>query len=205
MLDNRKNGYVLRGEEKRKQIIESAKAVFLENGYRNATVTLFAKHAGVGYGTVYDHFSKGKDEILLYIMEDIMGDFYKVASVVYTPESKSEAFRFTLKNTTDYLELATIHKNWLALFYEAIGHSIDVRHQWEEITEKFIERISQNVEIVKQKGLIRNVDFDTRVVAGLLYYPGENYLWKIALGKTSKDYRDIARDITEVYTHGLFK
>lgn len=198
-------GYVLRGNRTREKIIEAAKCVFLEKGYKDATVTGMAEHAGVGYGTVYSHFSTGKDGVLLHIVEAIMGDFYQVASANYTPNTREEALQFTLKNTTDFLELAIIHQKWLALFYEAIGFSPIIRTQWEEITEKFIDRISLNVEIVKQKGLIRNGDYDPRVIAGSLYYPGEKYLWKLAFGQTSKDYKAIARDIAEVYTYGLFK
>lgn len=134
-----------------------------------------------------------------------MRDFYVIASVAYTPNSKDEAFQFTYHNIIKFLEQAILHKVWLALFYEAIGHSIAVRQQWERISQRFIERISLNVETVKQKGLARNEAYNTQVVAGCLYYPGEQYLWKIVLGQTSEDIKKIAWDIAEVYTNGLFK
>jgi AcrR family transcriptional regulator len=205
MTTEKKNGYVLRYERTRKKILDAAREIFRENGYKETTVTLIAERAGVGYGTVYSHFSLGKDGLLLHIMEDIMGEFYEIASVAYTPNSKEEAYEFTLNNITTFLKLATVHQQLLALFYEAFGHSEIIRTRWEEITERFIERISKNVEIVKSKGLSRNPNYDARVVAGSLYYPGEKFLWKIALGKTEKDYQEIGKNIAEVYTYGLFK
>ncbi|MBZ5201532.1 TetR/AcrR family transcriptional regulator [Planomicrobium chinense] len=201
----KKNGYVLRGERTREKILNAAKKVFSEKGYKEATVALIAERAGVGYGTVYAHFGSGKDEVLLDIMEDIMGEFYLVASVAYTPNSKEEAYHFTSGNITQFLELAQVHREWLALFYEAFGQSERILAKWEEISDRFIDRISENVEIVKAKGLSRNPDYDARIVAGTLYYPGEKFLWKIALGKTTAHPKEIARNIAEVYTNGLFK
>ena len=177
----------------------------MEKGFKEATVTLIAEEAGLGYGTVYSHFPTGKDQVLLTIMEEVMHHFYKIAEMEYTPNSKEEAFQFTLNNTTNFLKLAVEHQKLLALFYEAIGLSSLIRLKWEEITESFIDRIAKNVLIVKEKGLIRNPNFDPRVIAGSLYYPGEQYLWKIALNKTNKSYEDISRDIAEIYTYGLYK
>ncbi|MTD30721.1 TetR/AcrR family transcriptional regulator [Planomicrobium sp. YIM 101495] len=205
MATEKKNGYVLRGERSRKKILDGAKEVFLEKGFKEATVTLIAERANTGYGTVYSHFPAGKEEVLLNIMEDIMGDFYGVASVTYTPKNKEEAFAFTYQNVVNFLHLATVHQQWLALFYEAFGQSDLLRTRWEEITERFIVRISKNVDIVREMGLIRNPDYDSRVVAGALYYPGQHYLWEIALGRVTKDYKEIASDIAEVYTYGLFQ
>lgn len=201
----KKSGYAIRAERTRKKILDASREVFLEKSYRYTTITLIADKAGVGYGTVYSHFNNGKDEVLMNIMEDIMEDFYQVASGDYTPNTKEEALQFTTKNITDFLELAITHKEWLALFYKAFGHSEIILNRWEEITERFIERISKNVELVKERGDSRNPNYDSRIVAGSLYYPGEKFLWKIALGKTTQDHKEIARNIAEVYNYGLYK
>lgn len=205
MAVEKKNGYEIRAERTRKKILDASREVFLEKSYRDTTITLIAEKAGVGYGTVYSHFKNGKDEVLMNIMEDIMEDFYQVASGEYTPNTKEEALQFTTKNITDFLELAIIHKEWLALFYKAFGHSEIILNRWEEITERFIERISKNVELVKERGDSRNPNYDSRIVAGSLYYPGEKFLWKIALGKTTQDHTEIARNIAEIYNYGLYK
>lgn len=205
MKEEKKNGYVIRAERTRKKILDAAREVFKENGFRNTTITLIAEKAEVGYGTVYSHFNNGKDEVLMNIMEDIMDDFYQVASVAYTPSTKEDALEFTKKNISGFLELAIIHKEWLALFYKAFGHSEIVLNRWEEITERFIERISKNVDLVKERGLSRNPNYNSRIVAGSLYYPGEKFLWKIVLGNTTQDHTEIARNIAEIYNFGLYK
>lgn len=204
-MNRRYDRQFIRSEITKGKILDAAKLVFLEKGFKDATVTLIAEEAGLGYGTVYSHFTTGKDQVLLAIMEEVMQYFYQIAESEYTPTCKEEALQFTLKNTTNYLKLAVEYQKLLALFYEAIGLSPLIRAKWEEITESFIERITKNVLIVKEMGLIRNPQFDPRVVAGSLYYPGEQYLWKIALNKTNENYEEIASTIAEIYTYGLYK
>src|SRR5699024_1053189 len=155
-------------------------------------------------GTVYLYFPSGKDEVLLSIMGDIMGEFYKIAELEYTPTNKYEAYEFTLNNTIYFLKLAVEHRDLLAIIHEAIGYSSLIRVKWDEIIERFIIRVSQNVQIVKKKGLIHNEDCNPRVIAGSLIYPGEKFLWKIALNTTDIHYEDIAKDIAGLYTFGLF-
>lgn len=199
------NGYTLRSERTRKKILNAARVVFSERGYKETTAALLADRAKIAYGTVYAHFPGGKEEVLLEIMEDIMSEFYGIATAEYTPNSKEEAFTFTLANTVNFLQLAAVHQEWLALFHEAFGHSEMVRIRWDDITERFIDRIAKNVDIVKAKGLCRNPHYDSRVVAGSLYYPAEKYVWKIAHGRSGKSFEEIAKNIAEVYTYGLYK
>ena len=40
------------------------------------------EQADIGYGTVYGHF-KGKDDLLIVLMEDIMDKFFEVASIPF--------------------------------------------------------------------------------------------------------------------------
>ncbi|MCW1927395.1 TetR/AcrR family transcriptional regulator [Bhargavaea beijingensis] len=201
----KKNGYVLRQERTREKILEGAQSVFLEMGFKDATVTQIAKQAGVGYGSVYVHFPSGKEDVFLTIMETVMTEFYSVAEISYTPRTVEEAIRFTTGNIQNYLELAIKYKTWVAIFYEAIGQSIAVRKKWEQISDKFIGRISKNVDKVKELGLAQNPEYDSKIIAGTLYYPGEHFLWEIALGHETKDYRSIAENIAQLYNYGLYK
>lgn len=205
MTFKRKNKQDLRNEVTRAKIITAAKIIFLEEGFKHATVNLIAKEAKIGYGTVYSHFPSGKDEVLFNIIEEIMHYFYEIAEAVYTPKNKDEAYKFTLKNTTDFLNLAVIHRDILAVFYEAIGMSNLIRSKWESIIDEFINRVAKNIIVVKEKGLIKNTNYNPHIVAGSLIYPGEKFLWKIAQRKIEVDYKKIAEDVAGIYTYGLFK
>lgn len=205
LIGEQKDRRLARAERSRKKILESAQVLFMEFGFKETTIKMISTKAGVGYGTVYSHFPEGRDDIFLTIMEDIMEGFYNIADTEYTVNSKKEGFIFTQKNVESFLELATTHKKMLKVFYEAIGLSQNVRRKWEDIVDKFIKRIAQNVEQAIKKGLARNAEYHHEVVAGVLFYAAENYLWDIALNKAKTDYQTIARNLSEMYTYGLFK
>lgn len=199
------NGHALRHQRTKSKIMTAAKFIFLEKGYQEATVTLIATEANVGYGTVYAHFPAGKEQLLLSIMDEILEQFYAIAERTYVPKTKEEAYRFTFTNVKDFLELGITYKHWMKIFYHAIGTNHMARKKWEAYSEKFIQRISRNVEQVREMGLINNTDYVTYVVAGMLYYSGEKFLWKIAKNERNDDYIKIAHTITEMYTNGLYK
>lgn len=189
----------------KEKIIEAAKEIFLDKGFKESTIALIAEKAGLGYGTVYSHFPSGKDEILLHMMEDVMEQFYQVASRDYSPNSKAEGYASTLKNTTDFLYLATAHKDFLIVIHEAIGMSPSVQKKWDDIVNKLIKRVANNILKVKEKGLLRNNDTDPTITAGSLIYPAEKFLWQISLNRMDKDHETIAKNIVDLYINGLFK
>lgn len=192
-------------ERTKRKILDAAKIVFLANGFKDATVTLIAKKADIGYGTVYSHFPSGKDEVLLHIMEEVMNDFYTITTREYSPNSKEEGYKTTLKNAIDFLSLAIKYRKQLVIFHEAIGLSSLIRTEWEGIVERLIDRVAKNVMTVNEKGLIRDENYDPTIVAGSLIYPAEKFLWKLALEKTDKNYNDIAENLVGIYINGLFK
>ncbi|MEV6559062.1 TetR/AcrR family transcriptional regulator [Nocardia sp. NPDC051756] len=55
-------------ERRRRQIIESAYAVFVERGYEATAISDVAAHAGIGQGTVYRYFAS-KREILDHVVD----------------------------------------------------------------------------------------------------------------------------------------
>lgn len=201
----KKNGYELRQERTREKILVGGQKIFLEKGFKEATVSQIAKEAGVGYGSVYVHFPNGKEDVFLTILDAVMDEFYAVATVTYTPKTVEEAIRFTTNNVQNFLELAIKHKELLAVFYEAIGQSDAVAAKWKEISDRFIDRISKNVDEVKAIGMAQTLDYDSKVVASTLYFPGERYLWEIALGRETEDYRRVAENIAQIYNYGLYK
>ncbi|WP_431030409.1 TetR/AcrR family transcriptional regulator [Lysinibacillus sp. LZ02] len=186
-------------------ILAAAKRVFLEKGYKDTTIKLIAESAGLGYGTIYSHFKLGKEEVFATLIEEVMTPFYEIAQLTYTPRNKEQAYNFTYNNTYKYLTLAIQNKEIFKLIHEAKGMSELVNQKWEDITDKFIERISVNVEIVRSLGMIRNEHYHSEIVASFLYYLGERYLWELILDKTAIPIHEITRDIVTMYTHGLFK
>lgn len=61
-----------RSDRKRRQILDGAKALFLEHGFDTTSMDAVAGHAGVSKATLYVHFHD-KDALLLALVEDECG------------------------------------------------------------------------------------------------------------------------------------
>ncbi len=62
---------------KKKQIVDAALKVFASQGYNNSKISDIAKEANMATGTIYIYFAK-KDDIIIFLFEDIMGQFNKI-------------------------------------------------------------------------------------------------------------------------------
>ncbi|GEL76496.1 TetR/AcrR family transcriptional regulator [Tenuibacillus multivorans] len=194
-----------RAIQSREKIINAAKQLFIEHGYRKTTVSMISMQAGVGYGTAYNHFPNGKDDIFLAVIEEVMDEFYEIANNEYTVSSKEEAYQFIYRNVESLFSLANKHQEILKVFHETIWLSSSIHEKWEDISQRFIIRVGRNVEYAVEKGLARNPDYDPDIVGSVLFYTVENNLWNMILGKTQKEPDMIIKNIAEVYTNGLYK
>jgi AcrR family transcriptional regulator len=75
------SGRAARARETRRTILESAKALLIENGYAGTTVPLIAERAGVAVETVYKHFGNKRALTREVLDVAIAGDDEPVAMV----------------------------------------------------------------------------------------------------------------------------
>lgn len=196
------DGRHLRSHHTRQKLLEAARQIFLEEGFHKATISHIIKRANTGYGTAYVHF-KGKDELLIVLMEDVMAAFYAIAELPFFPASRKEAERLILHQTKTFLTMAEAERSMLRLFAEAIGTSPDARQKWEEIRERFVRRISQDIVYSQQNGLARP-EVNPELVARGWFYSHEMYLWDIVHCRHHADLEEIARTLAAIYTGGLY-
>ncbi len=58
-------------DERRKELIDAARELFLEQGYEQTTMNNIAQRAGVAQGTFYIYFSS-KQDVLMAIMQELL-------------------------------------------------------------------------------------------------------------------------------------
>lgn len=192
-----------RSIETRKKLLKSARDVFLENGFHKTTISQIIKHAETGYGTAYVYF-KNKDELLIVLMEDVMNRFYQIAERSFFPKTKKEAHGMIQNQVRAFLQLAKEEKNMLQVMKEAIGASIDVRNKWNEIRERFVSHIMQDIAYSQENGLARN-ELNKEIVARGWFSMNEMFLWEIVRNEKKIDVEEIVYTLTEMYTAGLYK
>jgi len=82
-------------EDKRLAVMEAALDLFVERGFHGAPISLIAKRAGVGAGTIYRYF-ENKEELIHRIYDELHARFHQRFSAQFDPE-------VTLRERFDFL------------------------------------------------------------------------------------------------------
>ncbi|QTD39447.1 TetR/AcrR family transcriptional regulator [Sporosarcina sp. Te-1] len=204
MAHNDKNidGRNMRSILTRQKLLDASLELFYEIGFEKTTITQIIKRAKTGYGTAYVHF-KGKDDILIMLMETVMREFLEMADTPFHPSSKEEAKHLVLNQVTAFLKMAESNKKIMKVFSEAIGLSPIVNEKWDEIRETNIYYITRDITFSQKNGLARN-DLKAELVARFWFFANENYQWEIVHGKNKESLEEISNTLTTMYIDGLY-
>lgn len=186
----------------RQKLLDSAKEVFLEEGFQKATISQMIKKAKIGYGTAYVYF-EGKEDLLIVLMENVMEQFYEIAETSFFPKSKDEAEHIIKNQALSFLRMAEAERKLMQVFEQAIGVSSSISNKWKIIREKFIYRISEDIAYAQQNGLAR-AELNHELVARGWFFTNEMYLWEIVRDDHQSSVEEVAETITSVYVAGLY-
>lgn len=192
-----------RSLETKKKLLHSGYTIFINNGFQKTTITQIIKHAETGYGTAYVYF-KNKDDLLISLMEDVMNRFYNIAERSFSPQTKEEARIMIQNQVRAFLQLANEERAILQVVEEAIGLSREIRQKWDEIRERFITSIKQDITYSQESGLAPP-NLNKEIVARGWFSMNESFLWTITQNDKKINLEEIVYTLTEMYTTGLYK
>ncbi|EPC8417636.1 TetR/AcrR family transcriptional regulator [Bacillus wiedmannii] len=192
-----------RSLETKKKLLHAGYTIFIHNGFQKTTITQIIKHAETGYGTAYVYF-KNKDDLLIVLMEDVMNQFYDIAERSFSPQTKEEAHKMIQNQVRAFLQLAEKERAILQVVQEAIGLSKEIRQKWEEIRERFIKNIMQDITYSQESGLA-HTELNEEIVARAWFAMNEMFLWTIVKNDKELELGEIVHTLTEMYTTGLYK
>ncbi|MFU2029002.1 TetR/AcrR family transcriptional regulator [Bacillus wiedmannii] len=192
-----------RSIETKKKLLHAGYTIFIQNGFQKTTITQIIKHAETGYGTAYVYF-KNKDDLLIVLMEDVMNQFYDIAERSFSPQTKEEAHKMIQNQVRAFLQLAEKERAILQVVQEAIGLSKEIRQKWEEIRERFINSIAQDI-TYSQEGGLAQPQLNKEIVARAWFAMNEMFLWTIVKNDKKLELEVIVHTLTEMYTTGLYK
>jgi AcrR family transcriptional regulator len=199
---NIEDGRHLRSLKTRSKIIRAAHVVFLRDGFQKTTIKSIMEQADIGYGTVYGHF-KGKDDLLIVLMEDIMDKFFEVASIPFFPSTRAEAKEIILNQVLSFLKIADTEREIMKVFSEGMGLSPKVNEKWEEIRLKFIQSITKDITYSQVKGLART-DLKAELAARSWFFSNEMYQWEIVFNQGIYSLDEIAWTLTTMYVDAIY-
>ncbi|PFL24534.1 TetR family transcriptional regulator [Bacillus cereus] len=192
-----------RSLETKKKLLHSGYTIFIKNGFQKTTITQIIKHAETGYGTAYVYF-KNKDALLVVLMEDVMNRFYDIAERSFSPQTKLEACDMIQSQVRAFLQLAEEERDILQVVEEAIGLSKEITQKWDEIRERFIKSITQDISYSQESGLAQP-ELNKEIVARGWFAMNEMFLWTIVQNDKELELEEIVHTLTVMYTTGLYK
>ncbi|PES67794.1 TetR family transcriptional regulator [Bacillus cereus] len=192
-----------RSLETKKKLLHSGYTIFTKNGFQKTTITQIIKHAETGYGTAYVYF-KNKDALLVILMEGVMNRFYNIADRSFSPQTKAEARDMIQNQVRAFLQLAQEERDILQVVEEAIGLSREISQKWDEIRERFIKSITQDISYSQESGLAQP-ELNKEIVARGWFAMNETFLWEIVQNDKELDLEEVVHTLTVMYTTGLYK
>ncbi|GAB4075032.1 fatty acid metabolism transcriptional regulator FadR [Barrientosiimonas marina] len=140
-----------KNKPKYNQIIEAAVEVIAENGFNASQVAKIANKAGVADGTIYLYF-KNKEDILISVFKEKMGEFIKEIASSIQYEDNAEAKLYTLISM-HFHQLAEDHHLAVVTQLELRQSNIKLRQEINQILKPYLTVID---DIIKE-GIEENI------------------------------------------------
>lgn len=187
-------------EERRKQILESALAVFSQKGFHASNVSDVAAHAGVSQGTIYWYFSSKEELFDAAIMAYFEGFGVEMAAVLQSDGTASEKLR-ALGRSMDQFVIGAQQVFVAFLGYWASSQDRqDSAQFWIDLLHEYTDEVVGVIEEGIRSGEFKQVDARALVWALAAAYDGlAAYLMFIP----DIDVRSVSKVFMETLVAGL--
>ncbi len=188
---------------KRDRILDAAMRLLLEKGYTKTTMSLVAREASVGRGTVYWHFTS-KDDLFFNLLEreteKIEGDMPRLLETDMPAIVKLETL------IRGFFQLYSEVPNMMRAFMSVLTGSDEQMQQrllayFSSIYGRYDALIEGLLETAKQDGDVR-ADLDSRVVAAAIVVMLDAMFIQIHFGLVENDPDRLAEGVISVMRNG---
>lgn len=197
-----------KGQKRKNQIIDAAKAMFIERGYQSTHIGQICDELNIARGTVYQYFGN-KREIVYSILEgveDELDDIFDNESLEEFASSnpeKTAIFEFISSRYTSCVKAVLDEPIIIMLMYKEIsGLDDDVIERTERFVDHVTRIISRDLEALKARGYYR-ADIDPQLTALLIL--GSVQLLMHEFHKRRKDLldRNVIKGVVDLITKGI--
>ena len=192
--------------EKRERILQAAISVFASKGFYDTRVSEIAKAAGVADGTIYLYF-ENKDDVLISIFEDRMGQLLELLGAIASSDRPIEAkIRKVvgmqlglLEDRPDLAEVITVNLRQSSRLLKQYAAPLFTR---------YLEVVAGIIASGQREGVFRG-DLSPRVAARALWGALDGLALTWALGSEAEQepdpaaLRKAALQLTELFLDGL--
>lgn len=186
---------------RRQEIMESALTLFSQKGFHGTTMAEVARKAGVGVGTLYQHF-RGKEDLYLSLLEERCGELLEILKgLAHQGGSTREVLDRMLEAQVEFIEE---HRAFFKLYLleqlatlEAVRERLGVRgdHLYGRFFSLFQEIMDEGVKRKELKTLPSS--HLTRAFMGIL-----NSFFFDWLKGHIKSLKEVRRTVVELFLEG---
>jgi AcrR family transcriptional regulator len=128
-------------QRNRDRIVASARVLFAREGI-DASVEDITRHAGVGMGTLYRHFST-KEELVDAVLEDALSDYVALAEQALAEEDAWTGFTFFLERAVGLHAANRGLKDVVATHEHGLKHVRAMRARTRPLLRRLVERAQE--------------------------------------------------------------
>ncbi len=190
-------------QERRRQLLESARHVFAEKGYHSASVSDIITEASVARGTFYLYFTSKRavfDELLDSIIEDMAAGIERIDVSPGAPPPMRQ-----LKDNVVWIlsQLNSKPELLRILLWEAVGLDEELDGKLAAFHQKMFDLTRRSLETGIAMGLVRRCD--TRVVSRCVVGSLREVMLSLLVRKDlqSLDLEDLAQELIDFSCRGL--
>lgn len=178
-------------EDRERQIIEAAMAVFAREGFHDARMEDIAKESQLGKGTLYLYF-KGKDAIISALLRYFFSAQLKdLKAIEWSDAPVTDQLVAYLQRLTAATERFAIFSSIAYEFYAVAGRNKDVRRFFAQFYADYRAALAEVIQRGITSGEFRAIDPDAIALALLALFEGFNLIHTVdgasfALGQTTE-------------------
>lgn len=146
-----------RAEATRAQLLEAARQVFADRGYKGATVAAITEHAATAHGTFYLYF-RNKEDILLEIARGAFEDLYQHSFTPLDELPVQPDLGVLRERIAGFLVAFAQHGPIWRSVFEAVLSSEAAEHQWLGLRRRFHDALAVRFRRLVDHGVIAEID-----------------------------------------------
>ena len=190
-----------RSEQRVRDILREARALFAERGYERATTTELAQRLGVSEATVFTYF-RGKRELCLRVISDWYDEIVAaMESGMPTARPAREQLRFFVRT---HLHLFLVQGTGLCALVLSEGRAKgqDLGESLQPLQRRYTAPLMDLLARGQTAGEIRR-DLPLRLLRPLVLGPMEHLLWEAVMHERPMDIEATADALTELLWSAL--
>ncbi len=187
-----------RREDVRAKLVEAIGELASESAFRDLTVDVIARRAGLSRSAFYFYF-RDKHDLLIAAAAEVADDLYVEADRWW--HGQGEPGALVREALTGVASVYARHGRLLGLAVEVSTYDPDVRTFWRSLVERFVDATAEHLERERAAGRVGPLD--PRGTAESLVWMAERCFW-LFLASSERSVEDVVDQLASVWMAAIY-